>query len=134
MRKHLLNIVLLLSCLMWATSSYGQAVELYSLTASPEGASVWIRWEMEEETGISEYRLYRQIDVNSRFEQICTMHATNAGKYQFLDDDLFKDDSQVITYELQVIKNGRTHKFYATLSHNPTAIQRTWGSIKSMFQ
>jgi hypothetical protein len=77
--------------------------------------------------------LFRKVNEGS-FQPVTTLHANGSGRYTFMDDDIFKNESQVLTYELQVMKNGRYHKFYTTLSHNPTAIQRTWGSIKSMFK
>ena len=54
--------------------------------------------------------------------------------YTFLDDAIFKTESRVIYYELHVVTDNRVHKFSRSLSHNPTSVQRTWGSIKSMFR
>ncbi|MDB4286358.1 hypothetical protein N9933_03565 [bacterium] len=112
----------------------GQSVVLNHLIVKSEGASVKIEWEIQDESGVTEYQLYRKINEGSQFEFVETIYADGSLTYEYIDDEIFKNDAKVITYELRVVKNGKTHKFYSTLSHNPTAIQQTWGSIKNMFK
>ena len=109
-------------------------VNLRQFELRSEGSSVMVSWELSEEDNVEEYRIYRQDAENAPLELIHTKTPGGLGLYEFLDNDIFKNERRVIFYELHVVKNGEIHKFYASLNHNPTAIQRTWGSIKKMFQ
>lgn len=93
-----------------------------------------MKWEINDEHQISSYNLYRKYGEQGSFDHISLVKANGTGSYVYLDNDIFKNQSNLITYELRVVKNGRTYRFQSTLSHNPTAVQRTWGSIKSMFR
>lgn len=112
-----------------------QTVLLNYFQLSPTGSDVVLEWEIQSETGISEYRVFRKFNNEPILAHLATIPSNGLGRYQYLDDDIFKNQSEIIHYELQVILgNGQIHKFQATLSHNPTSVQRTWGSIKSMFR
>ncbi len=114
---------------------YGQTVLLNYFNLSPTGSDVILEWEIQAESGVVEYRVFRKFNNEPLQAHIATLAPNGSGKYQYLDDDIFKSETQVIHYELQVLMaNGQTLPFQATLSHNPTSVQRTWGSIKSMFR
>ena len=90
---------------------------------------------MKTEESVVEYRIFRKFNNEPLQAHIATISPDGVGSYQYLDDDIFKTESEVITYELQVLMSDNTiHQFQASLSHNPTSVQRTWGSIKSMFR
>jgi len=133
MRRPFLQLILLIVLFFTTLNTQAQGVTLEQFIVKSEAASVMVTWQITDESNIREYKLYRKIDEGA-FKMVATIPASGLGNYVYEDDDIFKDDSQVLTYELQVMKNNRLHKFYTTLSHNPTAIQRTWGSIKSMFK
>ncbi len=133
---HKTHYLLLISfcCLLFAQQAHAQSMNLNHFMAKSEGASVIVKWELQDEAGVTEFKLYRKIDQSGEYELVETLQANGALTYTFMDDDIFKNESSIITYELHVLHNGQYIKFYTTLSHNPTAIQRTWGSIKSMFK
>jgi hypothetical protein len=59
------------------------------------------------------------------------------GTYTFLDETLYKDDQQrtiAISYRLTAKTLTGSVVQYANVSNSPTAVQRSWGSIKSMFR
>ena len=111
-----------------------QGFTLDKFEVTPNGADVLLQWETKDESGISEYRIYRKFNDDANFEFVATVQTDGSGIYQYLDDNIFKNEARIIHYELHAIKGGRVYKFYMNLSHNPTSIQRTWGSIKSMFR
>jgi hypothetical protein len=115
------------------SAAYGQFTP-QDFSVRSMGADVLVEWEVLDETGITEFRLFRQIDSQGAFEFLNTIYANGGYRYQYLDDNIYKDGPRVLTYKLQVVRDGKTHDFFSTLSHNPTSIQRTWGSIKSMFR
>ncbi len=114
---------------------FGQSVLLDYFNLSPDGSDVILEWQMKTEDQVVEYQVFRKFNNEPLQAHIATISPNGTGAYQYLDDDIFKTESEVITYELQVLMtNNQVHQFQATLSHNPTSVQRTWGSIKSMFR
>ncbi|MEM8901216.1 MAG: hypothetical protein AAGC85_24105, partial [Bacteroidota bacterium] len=101
-----------------------------------DGADVLLEWEVQEETVIERFELYRKFNDEGTFIAISTITTNGTGAYQFLDDDIFKNLSRTIFYELHVIIQGKTEPVIVTnsLLHSPTSVQRTWGSIKAMFR
>ncbi|MDP5169753.1 MAG: hypothetical protein NWR72_05880 [Bacteroidia bacterium] len=118
-----------------ARVAYAQTILLNYFNISPDGSDVVLEWDIQSETNVKEYRIFRRLNNEPLQAHLATISPNGLGKYQYLDDDMFKTESEVIHYELQVVMvNNEVHQFQATLSHNPTSVQRTWGSIKSMFR
>jgi hypothetical protein len=101
---------------------------------SSDGADVLLEWEMQTEEGVSEFRLFRKYNDEATFTHVATLPVSGLRKYSYLDDNIFKAEHRVLQYELQVVMGGQVYSFGRTLTHNPTSIQRTWGSIKAMFR
>ena len=133
-RHSLIYIMLFVLFLSGVSFAQGQTVLLNYFTLQADGANVLLEWEMQEEEGIKEYRLFRKFNDEPSLAHVSTLDSKGLFKYKYLDDDIFKNHGRVIHYELHVVTPTKTHRFYASLSHNPTSIQRTWGSIKSMFR
>jgi len=132
--KAAFSFLLVLLSLLVAPKASAQVISLRFFDVKSLGASVQLAWAAQSESGISEYRLYKKLSTESEYSYVSTLPATGAPEYAYVDNDIFKENTLVINYELRVMKNGSTYKFYTTLSHNATSAQRTWGSIKSMFQ
>lgn len=122
-----------------ALGGIGQAVQAqiplmnyFNLTS--DGADVLLEWEIQSEEGVSEYRLFRKYNDEATFTHVATLPVSGLRKYSYLDDNIFKAEHRVLQYELQVVVQGKVYSFGRTLTHNPTSIQRTWGSIKAMFR
>ncbi|MEM7368576.1 MAG: hypothetical protein AAF587_08220 [Bacteroidota bacterium] len=111
-----------------------QALLIQDFRLITEGADVLLEWEMQTESEVTEFRVFRRFNQDQTKAHVTTVLPNGSNKYSYLDDDIFKTEGRVIHYELHVIVNETTHKFTRSLSHNPTSIQRTWGSIKSMFR
>ena len=134
MAKYFISLILFF-CLYSFQSLKAQGVNLTDFGVSAlNGADIKIDWTTENESGVSEYRLYRKTGGNSEQKYVGTVYANGTGKYTYYDRDVFKTEATTITYELRVIKNGNPSFFYASLSYNTTSVQRTWGSIKGMFR
>jgi hypothetical protein len=111
-----------------------QQVLLNFFNLNPNGADILLEWEVQDETDIAEYRLFRKFQEDPTFTFVGSLTPNGSKRYQYLDDDIFKSTSRVLVYELQVVKDNQVYRFTVNLSHNPSSIQRTWGSIKSMFK
>jgi hypothetical protein len=134
--KHLLSIIFLLSfgCLAGYQSLQAQTVLLNYFTVSSDGSDVVLEWEVQDEAAVQEFRIFRRMNDEPTGAHVVTVKPNGLRSYQHLDDGIFKDNGQVISYELQIVTAQRTDTYQASLSHNPTSIQRTWGSIKAMFR
>lgn len=113
---------------------YAQQFLINFFNAQPKGADVLIEWEVQTDAGVAEYQVFRRFDNEPTLTHITTVKPSGSRKYVYLDDDIFKTTSRVIHYELQVVTPDKIYKSFAVISHNPTSVQRTWGSIKSLFR
>ncbi|GAB4418637.1 MAG: hypothetical protein OHK0039_30230 [Bacteroidia bacterium] len=104
----------------------------YNLVA--DGADILLEWEVQNESSISEYRLFRRFNDEPTLTHVATLAANGSPKYSYFDDDIFKTTGRVIHYELHIVTTSQVYTYSRSLSHNPTSVQRTWGSIKSMFR
>lgn len=134
MSKFFAAFILLISLFAFQ-SSKAQGVSLSDFEVSNfNGSDIKIDWTIDNESGVSEYRIYRKTGGNSEQKYVGTIYANGSGKYTYYDKDVFKTEATTITYELRVIKNGSPSFFYASLTYTTTSVQRTWGSIKGMFK
>jgi hypothetical protein len=132
MRKFSLLLLLAVSAI--AISS---KVVINSFTASYQGADVRLEWRVSKEENVTAYEIHRKRNEDQAFTKIGNVTAINTGSYTFIDENLYKTDEvqSGITYKL-LVKNtdNTTASYYTTINSNPTAVQRSWGSIKSMFR
>ncbi|MCB9232551.1 MAG: hypothetical protein H6581_12850 [Bacteroidia bacterium] len=111
-----------------------QNVSLSYFNASPDGADVLVSWEIPSESGVTDFKIYRKIKDETNYRYLDKIEPNGSLGYTYLDYTIFKDTPKEITYKLQVTKNGVVYNFTTTIVHNPTSVQRTWGSIKAMFK
>lgn len=104
----------------------------YGLSA--DGADIVISWDVPNETNVQEYRLFRRRNNETTLTHVATIEVNGTGKYTYLDGNIFKTESRVLHYELHIVQGNQVIKYERSISHNPTSIQRTWGSIKAMFR
>lgn len=114
--------------------SMAQAPVLEYLTAESDGADVLLKWGIPNETGITQFKVYRKMPGTSSFEFLADLNPSGVTHYVFRDDKFYKEAPLNIEYRLTVVRGTSTYHFYTTMLHNPTSVQRTWGSIKSMFR
>jgi outer membrane lipopolysaccharide assembly protein LptE/RlpB len=110
---------------------------LQSFTGTLQGREVRLEWKISDESGVTEYELSRKLASESFFSKVATVNPSQAGHYMHVDNTLSPntDPSHQINYRLTVkLSNGQTQAFFANVNFFPTAVQRSWGSIKSMFR
>lgn len=121
-------------CIFVLLSSF--QLQMQSFTASYQGADIRLEWKVSEETGVTVYEISRKKDSDANYYRLTEVAATIAGSYTWLDDNLYKDGdaSENINYRLTAVSSSGQKSFYTNIQHSPTAVQRSWGSIKSMFR
>lgn len=136
-KVYLISISILFFLLFGMTTanfSVAQGVIMNDFKVGLQNGGIQLDWELQNETGISEFRIYRKTGYQTDFEYVATLYANGSLRYAYFDKTAFKNDNLLITYQLRVIKNGVPSLFHATISQNTTSVQRTWGSIKGMFR
>lgn len=134
MKQHHLFLLGLCSLLFCVTSTQAQTLTINTFEIEADGSDILVTWDLQDESKVVEYRLFRRFNEANTSTHVTTLKPDGTGDYTYLDDDIFKQNARVLHYELQIIVQGQTHTYTRSLIHNPTSIQRTWGSIKSMFR
>ncbi|MDX5349043.1 MAG: hypothetical protein LPK19_17570 [Hymenobacteraceae bacterium] len=101
-----------------------------------EGADIKLEWEMGHENGLSRFDVYRKAESETSYKKITTVLPNGARRYVIMDTDLYKSNTTAgsISYRLTVWSNSGDMSYYANVTQTPSAVQRSWGSIKSMFR
>ena len=103
-----------------------------------EGNDVLVSWQAREESDVKEYELFRMTRLtNNQFVKIQSIPPHGPGKaYLYRDDQVFKSSSELVDYRLEVVYTDGVREQLARdqVNYTSTAIRRTWGSIKAMFQ
>jgi hypothetical protein len=134
MRNATVLLFMAVALVLSATTLKAQTLTLNYFHASPDGSDVMVAWEVPSEAGITDFRIWRKVNDETSYAYLDHILPTGALQYQFQDFTIFKDEAKTISYKLQVCQNGAVFTYYTDITHNPTSVQRTWGSIKAMFR
>lgn len=116
---------------------YAAQLAVTNFTASFQGSDVRLEWQMTDEAGVMAYDISRKKADETEYVRITTINGNTGqnGSYYFVDNLLKNNnESGTINYRLQVKGSSGTGMYYTNVSNMPTAVQRSWGSIKSMFR
>lgn len=112
-------------------------VRLSSFSVQPRGEDFEIAWQTDLEDGVTGFELHRRTSTtNNEFVLVGMLDSHGIGRaYTMLDDQIFKSSSEMIDYRLQavLVDGSRQVLRIESVNYTPTAIRRTWGSIKAMF-
>lgn len=119
---------------MW---SFGQ-VRLSAFEIRNEGSDFVITWSTELEEDVRSFEVQRRTtSSNDQFVKIHSVAGQGPGQqYQFRDSQVFKSSSDRLDYRLDVVYENGVREAIRDESMNftSTAVRRTWGSLKAMFQ
>ena len=132
------NFLVILSLFVLTAAGWGNGVKLAFFEITPEGRNLAVKWQMEEELDIREYALTRKTPYsNEQFVEVQLFQPHGPGvPYEYLDDQVYKSASDLVDYRLEAVYTSGLREVVVTKSVNytSTAVRRTWGSIKAMFQ
>jgi hypothetical protein len=134
MRNATVMLLCIVALVLFTSTLKAQNLTLNYFHASPDGSDVVVAWEVPSEAGITDFRIWRKVNDETQYVYLDHVLPTGALRYQFQDYTIFKDEAKTISYKLQVCQNGAVFTYYTDITHNPTSVQRTWGSIKAMFR
>jgi len=91
---------------------------------------------VNNESEVTNYEISRKKDADATYARLAEVPQSNSGNYTWVDDNLYKDGEgmESISYRLAANTPAGPKYFYTNIQHSPTAVQRSWGSIKSMFR
>ncbi|UOQ72342.1 hypothetical protein [Hymenobacter cellulosilyticus] len=123
--------------LLIGTLAYGATITLFQ--ANFDGTNVRVEWEITNEAGVQGYDLWRKANNEPAFAHLATQAPGSQRRYQFLDTNMYRGTAGTtgggpFTYRLTVHTTTGDQNYTTVLSTTPSAVQRSWGSIKSMFR
>ncbi len=105
--------------------------------ARTEGSDIVVSWEASVETDVGEYVLERRTIFDSQFLEMARLKAHGPNiPYTYRDERVFKVQAEQVSYRLRMIDGQGSLVAVTdpiTVDYTPTAVRRTWGSIKAMF-
>ena len=141
-RSGLATLVLVL-CSVAATL----AATLTLFTAAYDGTSVRVEWEVSTEADVNGFELSRKASNETSYTAVTTVMPTGQRRYQFTDINVYRvlpgtttvpttpaAGSGPYTYRLLVRGPNGDQAYLTILTGTPSAVQRSWGTIKSMFR
>ena len=132
-RKSTFLITLLV--LLGAFTALGATITLFQATF--DGTSVRVEWEATSEAGVDGYEIWRKANNEPSFTRLNVTPPSGPHRYLFLDTNVFRGtagNSGPFTYRLTVHTTTGDQNYTTVLNVTPSAVQRSWGSIKSMFR
>jgi len=133
-RKTTLTVLLLI--LFGASLALGATITLFQATF--DGTNVRLEWEATNEAGVESYEIWRKANNEPSFARLTSVPPTAQRRYQFLDTNVYRgaagSGSGPFTYRLTVRTATGDQNYTTVLNSTPSAVQRSWGSIKSMFR
>ena len=116
-------------------------VRLKYFNVDQDGNAFVIKWETEQEDQVSTFEVFRKAGFDAEFVKVGALdgHGINL-IYELRDEDVYKNSgnsgSAYIDYRLDVVYDNGLRQRLAEkkVNYTSTAVRRTWGSIKAMFQ
>ncbi len=120
------------------------AATLTLFTAAHNGTAVRVEWEVDTETDVTGFELARKAANESTYTVMTNVTANGQRRYQYLDANVYRtaggpgtaapSAGGPFTYRLTVLGPGPDQSYLTVLAGTPSAVQRSWGTIKSMFR
>ena len=136
--KRYMHFLLLLLPLMAFSGILTGSVQMRFFKIDEEGSDLIVSWQTDQEVEVREFELQRMTRfTNNQFVKIQSIEPHGVSKpYIYRDDQVFKASSEQVDYRLEVIYSNGVREQLAReqINYTSTAIRRTWGSIKAMFQ
>ena len=136
---------LLALLLLFGSVVVAYAATLTLFTAAYSGTVVRVEWEVDAETGLTGFELSRKSATETSFTVVNTTAVSGQRRYLFLDANVYRTTGTTTpntptagngpyTYRLTLRSPTGDQSYLTVLAGTPSAVQRSWGTIKSMFR
>jgi len=112
------------------------AGEVDFFTATFSGSSVRLDWKLSARQQ-ADFEIYRKRPDESAYAKLEDVPYNGTDVYTYQDNNLYRTQGSaqvMFTYKLVVHQNTQAQSYLASVENGPTAVQRSWGSIKLMFR
>ena len=120
------------------------AASLTLFTAAYDGATVRVVWEVNTEADVTGFELARKAAAETTFSTVSTVVPTGQRRYQYNDANVYRTTATGIgtapnaggpfTYRLTIRGASADQNYTTVVAGTPSAVLRSWGTIKSMFR
>lgn len=114
------------------------AATLTLFTAAYSGTVVRVEWEVSNEVDVTGFELARKSATETSYTLVSTTATTGQRRYLYLDANVYRGTATTgggpYTYRLTVRSAPGDQSYLTVLAGTPSAVQRSWGTIKSMFR
>ena len=121
------------------------AASLTLFTAAYDGTRVRVDWEVNTETDVTGFELARKSATESSYTAVTSVVPNGQRRYTYYDANVFRPAAGStmptapsaggpFTYRLTVRGPNGDQSYLTPLAGTPSAVQRSWGTIKSMFR
>ena len=113
------------------------AATLTLFTAAYSGTIVKVEWEVSNEVDVTGFELARKSATDASYTLVSTTAATGQRRYLYTDTNVYRGTGTLggpYTYRLTVRSPAGDQSYLTVLAGTPSAVQRSWGTIKSMFR
>lgn len=118
--------------------SFFAGIRLSAIQVEKQNNDIVLSWQVSLEEGVSFYEVQRRSRFsNGHFVVVAKIPSHGVGKpYQFRDSQVYKTTSEQVDYRIEVVYEDGVREALPvqSIDYAPTAVRRTWGSIKAMFQ
>jgi len=117
----------------------GMQLSINNFTAIFFGSQIKLDWQIADESDLQSFELSRKqiTEADNAYVKVSTIMPNGSGSYAFTDDLGGKQVGSTALngykYRLIARTQNNAFTFYATAG-GTTAVQKSWGSIKSMFK
>lgn len=132
---------LLAALLVLASVGALYAATLTMFTAAYSGTIVKVEWEVSNEVDVTGFELARKSATETSYTLVNTAAATGQRRYSYTDANVYRNPATAgttgggpYTYRLTVRGPLGDQSYVTVLAGTPSAVQRSWGTIKSMFR
>jgi hypothetical protein len=124
--------------LLLGSAGLAVATTLLLFLATYDGTAVHVAWAVTTETDITSFELSRKLPDTTDFEPIATLLPTGQRQYTFADTCLQAGRSGLlqgpVAYRLTLRGPGPDQAYTTTVAGTVSVMQRSWGTVKSMFR
>ena len=133
LRAGLLALLLVLGSV---AAVYAATLTLFA--AAYSGTVVKVDWEVSNEVDVTGFELARKSATETSYTMVSTTAATGQRRYLYIDTNVYRGTATTAggpyTYRLTVRSPTGDQSYLTVLAGTPSAVQRSWGTIKSMFR
>ena len=133
----------LLLVLVSVVVALAATLTLFTVAYDGTGTAVRVEWEVSSETDVTGFELTRKAAAETTYTPITTVAANGQRRYLYTDTNVYRmlpgsgtpaNTSGSFTYRLTVRSPNGDQSYLTVLAGTPSAVQRSWGTIKSMFR